>query len=157
MDFRGRAPAEVTTASVLQIGAGNRLQATRCIKPRRNLIGNGFVVNEAVAVSRADRLVVEARCLRLLTLNASELGANERPTILKIIRAMLGPRIELLAVSCDRLDPLRSFVGVRRVVLSRMCECAIEIIFNDLEERSRGPQKRRCLRGCRQSGGVFAG
>jgi len=53
-------PAEIAVAGILQIHAGNLLEAARRIEAGSELIGERLVVNEAVCAGRANGLFVEA-------------------------------------------------------------------------------------------------
>src|SRR6202043_4111717 len=88
-------PAEIAVAGILQIHAGNLLEATRRIEAGSEFIGERLVVNKAVCAGRADGLFVEAFGVEVPAFDPRDLGADERGAVLEILGTVLRPDFEL--------------------------------------------------------------
>src|SRR6267142_3913259 len=84
-------PAQIAVAGVLQIQAGNLLEATRRIEARSQFIGERLIVNKAVCASRTDGLLVEALGIEFPAFDPRDLGADQRGAVLEIVRAIRCP------------------------------------------------------------------
>ena len=58
-------PTQIAVTGVLQIHAGDLLEATGCVEAGSEFIGERFIVNKAVGAGRADGLFVEALGIEL--------------------------------------------------------------------------------------------
>jgi len=91
-------PAEIAVAGILQIHAGNLLEAARRIEVGSELVGERLVVNKAVGAGRADGLFVEAFGIELPAFDPRNLGADQRGAIIEIVWGNSPPRA---GVACD--------------------------------------------------------
>src|SRR5260221_14374444 len=66
-------PTQIAVAGVLQIHAGNLLEAPRRVEAGSEFIGERLIVNKAVVAGRGDGLVVEALGIKLPGFEASHL------------------------------------------------------------------------------------
>src|SRR6202040_2454060 len=87
-------PKQTAVAGVLQIHTGNFLEATRRIEAGGEFIGERLVVNKTVGAGRADGLFVEALGIELPAFDPREFGADQRGSVLEIIRAIGRPELE---------------------------------------------------------------
>src|SRR6202007_2487807 len=99
-------PAEIAVAGILQIHTGNLLEAARSIEAGSELVGERLVVNKAVGAGRTDGLFVEAHRVDVSSLEAPDLGADERSTVLEIVRAIRCPELELFVMGSGSLQVL---------------------------------------------------
>src|SRR6267142_1555558 len=88
-------PTQIAVAGVLQIHAGNLIEAARRIEAGSEVIGERLLVHKAVVAGRADGLFVEALGIELPAFEASNLGADQRGAVLEIVQAILCPDFEL--------------------------------------------------------------
>src|SRR5215472_904477 len=102
-------PSEIATPRVLQIKMGDRREAARGVKARSQLIGERLVVDKAVYACRSDGLFIELLGIERTYLDTSNLGTNQRRSILKVLRTIRRPCPKLLLVSYKYL----SMIGVR--------------------------------------------
>jgi hypothetical protein len=68
-------------------------------------------MDKSVAVGRADGLFVKALGIQGKALDSSDLGTNERGTVLKILWAIRRPDFELSLVRGERVQTLLAVVG----------------------------------------------
>ena len=146
------APTQIAVAGVLHIHTGNLLETARLVEARCQFVGERLVVNKAVGAGRADRLFVEVHGVERAALDAGDLGADQCGAILEILRAIRRPGLELGAVAAQRRDTLTALFGGRRRVASCTGEGRVEMVFGDLEQSGRRPQKGVRL-GCGGRGG----
>src|ERR1700736_2142595 len=99
-------PAEIAVAGILQIHAGNLLEAARRIEAGSEFIGERLVVNKAVCAGRADGLFVEAFGIEVPACDPRNLGADQRRAVLEIVRAIRRPELELLVMRRDSVHVL---------------------------------------------------
>src|ERR1700758_5155955 len=88
-------PTQIAGAGVAQIEIGDVVDATRPVKRRSALMGDRFVVDEAVGAGRANGLVVEAHRISIAAAQAGDLRPDQRGAVLEVLRAMLRPDFEL--------------------------------------------------------------
>ena len=65
-------------------------------------------MDKAVFVCRADGLFVKVLGVELAAFDACDLRADQRGAVFEILRAILGPYLELSVVSCQCLEMLLS-------------------------------------------------
>src|ERR1700716_2394524 len=70
-------PTQIAVAGVLQIHAGNLLEAMRRVEAGSQFIGERLIVNKAVCVSRADGLFVEAHRFNIAAVDPRDLGPDQ--------------------------------------------------------------------------------
>src|ERR1700756_372836 len=108
-------------------------ESTRRIEARGQFVGERLIVTKATGTGRADRLFVEAHRVNIAAVDSRNFGANQRGTILEVVRAIRCPDFEL-SVMCDQsLDILPSLVGRCRLAGCRLGECTVEVILCRLE------------------------
>jgi hypothetical protein len=105
------APTQISVAGVLQIHAGNLLEAMRRIEAGSDFIGERLIVNKAVGAGRADGLFVEVLGIERPDFEASDLGGDQRRTVREILRAVLRPHLELLVMGGQRFQMAGPFAG----------------------------------------------
>ncbi len=143
---------------VAQIGLG---ESARSRAPRRSaaaqLVGERLVVDEAVVAGRADGLLVEALGVELAAFDARDLGADQRGAVREVLRAVLGPHLELAVVGGQGLEVLGSLRRRGRIAERGLRQRGVEMVLRPLEEGRRRPEEAFCLRRRRDGGGVVAG
>ena len=144
-DLAISAPAEIAVTGIAQIRMRNGLEAACGVEARRKLVGERFVVHEAVCARRTDRLFVQAFGVQLPAFDASDLRADQRGAVCEILRAVLRPCHQLSVVGGQRLDMLPVLRGERGIAGGRVAERPIEMRFRRLKVRWRRPQQ--ALRG----------
>src|SRR5712692_8987105 len=82
-----------------QIRVCELLETPCCVESRGEFVGDRLIVDKAVAARRADSLFVELFGLEHPAFKPSTLRADQDGAILKILRAMLRPYLQLLLVS----------------------------------------------------------
>src|SRR5258708_24788884 len=97
-------PTQIVVAGILQIHAGNLLEAAGRVEAGSEFIGKRLIVNKTAGAGRADGLFVETLCIELPAFEASDLGGDQRRTVLEIIAAVLPPHLELLVMGSQRLQ-----------------------------------------------------
>src|SRR3954447_25791423 len=85
------APAEITIPRLAQMGVGGCLGAARVVEPGGRLIGDRFVLNEAVIAGRANCLFVETHGVAFAAFDPGHFRAYQCRTIVEILRAILRP------------------------------------------------------------------
>src|ERR1700736_937031 len=101
-------PAQIAVAGVLQIHAGNLLEAARRVEAGSEFIGERLILNKTAGAGRADGLFVEAHRVNVAAVDASNLGADQRGAVLEIVRAIRRPEFKLSVVRDQSLDMLPS-------------------------------------------------
>src|ERR1700679_423205 len=84
----------------------NFVEATRHVESSGELIGERLVVDKIVGARGADRLLVKAHRINVVALEASNLCADQRGAVLKIVRAIRRPLLELFIMHRKSLDVL---------------------------------------------------
>src|SRR4051794_10262373 len=67
-------PSQIAVPGVPKIGVGDGLEAACSVKAPRYLVGQTFVLHEAVLVGGANGLLVEAHGIGISLLDAGDLG-----------------------------------------------------------------------------------
>src|SRR6476620_124601 len=88
-------PAEIAVPGISQIGIGNGLEPACGVEASGKLIRYRLIVDEAVCASRAEGVLVELLGIERAALDARDLGADERRTVLEVRRAVFAPLLEL--------------------------------------------------------------
>src|SRR5262249_3471572 len=132
------------------------LQATGRVEARSDFPSERLIVNKAVRLRRANRLLVQAHSVEVAALYARDLRAHQRDAILEILRAMLRPDFELPMVSPQSLAMLRPLVGRGRSPGGRVGKGPIEVILCRFEYRARRPQQWLRLRCGHEGAGIIA-
>src|SRR5262249_22831367 len=149
-------PTEVAVAGVPQIGIGDLMEASCRIEACRDLPSDRLIVDKAVHLRGANRLLVQAHSVEVATFDARDLCAHQRCAVLEILRAMLCPYFELPMVSPQSLEMLRPLVGRSRTPGCRVGKCPIEVILCRFEYRARCPQQWLRLRCGLEGAGIIA-
>ena len=92
-------PTQVAVSGVPQVERGNLVKPARPVEGGSALIGDRLVVDEAVDAGRADGLLVEAHRVNIAAFDARDLRADQRGAVLEVLRAVVGPLLELAVVA----------------------------------------------------------
>ena len=149
-------PTQVAVARLPQIHMRKIFETARRVETRGEFVADRFVVDEAVRACRADGLFIEAHCIEVAALEASNLGAHERGAVLEILRASLLQYLELLVMRKDGTYVLLPFAGCCGVAASSVRKRAVEVAMRGKEQQSRQrmPLRPRC---CLDGRGIVAG
>src|SRR6266850_1446642 len=123
------------------------LEAARRVEARRKLVGERLVVNEAVRASRADGLFVEPLGVELAAFEACDLGGDQRRPVRKVLRTVVGPRLQQTIVSCQCLLELGLFRRGCPTTKRGPCQRGVEMVLCPLEDSPRDPKKPFGVRG----------
>ena len=111
------------------------LLETACrVEAPGELVSEGFIVDKAVCVRRADGLLVEAHGIEVAALNSRDLGADQCGAVLEILRAVLHPYFQLSMVSGQSLKMLSLLVGKCGIAGRCMRKCTIEVILRRFKD-----------------------
>src|SRR5262249_46158131 len=105
------APTLIAIPCLEQVGISELVEAPGRIEPRGELVGDRFVVDEAVVVRGADGLFVELFSVEHAALDPRDLRAYQCSAIGEILRAMPRPYLVLFMVSSQGLEMLLSHVA----------------------------------------------
>jgi hypothetical protein len=90
-------------------------------------------VNKGVCAGRADGLFVEAFGVEVPAFDPRDLGADERGTVLEIVRAIRRPEPELLVMRSDSVQVLLTPAGRTGIEAGGSRQRVIEAIFRRFE------------------------
>src|SRR5215510_9286178 len=122
------------------------LWETTCgVESRGEFVGDRLIVDKAVAVRRADGLLVELLGLEHAAFDPSNLRAYQCGAVFKILRAMLRPYLVLLLVSSQSLEMPLSRVVRCRIEGRSPRECTVKVILRRFEEGRRCPDQTFCI------------
>ena len=123
------APAVIAIPRVTEIGVGDSLKAARCIEPRRQLVCEAFVLDEAVLARQSNSLFIEAFCVETPIFDARYLRRDQGMAILEVLRAGLRPDFKPLLMGLQFRQKLGSLVERRLIVVASRGQRAIEMVF----------------------------
>src|ERR1700728_5330042 len=89
------APAQIAAACMAQVDIRELVEPARPIEARGHFVGDRFVVDKAIGASRADGQFVKAHRVMLAALDTSNLRGYQSGAVLKILRAVLRPDLQL--------------------------------------------------------------
>ena len=104
------APTVIAISRVTEIRVGDSLKAARCMEPRRQLVCEAFVLDEAVLARQSNSLFIEAFCVETPIFDAGYLRRDQSMAILEVLRAGVGPDFKLLVVRFQFCQKLGSIV-----------------------------------------------
>jgi hypothetical protein len=81
-------PTLIAMPGVPQINASNLLETARRVKARGELVGDPFILDEAILTRQADRLFVKVLSVKFSVFKARDLGPNQGNAIFKILRTV---------------------------------------------------------------------
>ena len=139
-----------------QVEIRERLEATRRIEPRGQLIRQSFVLDEALLARRPDGLLVETFGLQFPAFQARNLRADQRGSVCEVLRTVLRPEREALVMFGQRPGMLPSLVRSCRIRRGRSRERCVEVVVGLFKQTARGREKRSRLRGRRDGLRVVA-
>ena len=84
-------PTEVAVPGIPQVPMRDLLETACRVEARSEFVGERLIMDKAVCVRRADRLLVEALGIKLAAFDACDLGAHQRGAVFEILRAILRP------------------------------------------------------------------
>src|SRR5580692_6285283 len=90
-DLAESAPTKIAVACVFNVGLGECLETARRVKPSSDLIGNRFVLDEAVLTCRLNRFLIEVHRVKIAAFDASDLRQNKIVLVKKCSGATLNP------------------------------------------------------------------
>src|SRR6267142_3277800 len=80
-----------------------------------DFIGECLIMNKGVGAGRADGLFVEALGIEVPALQTGDLGSDQRGAVLKIVRAIRRPHLELFVMRRKSLHVLLPLSGWRGI------------------------------------------
>src|ERR1700730_4748160 len=126
-------PAKIAVACAPKVSLGKCLEAARGVKSRSRLMGNRFVLDEAVLTCRSNGLLIQMHSVEIAALAATDLGDDYRRVVPEILGTIRRPGRELLVVGGKCLPILGPLLGRCRVVLCCPRERVIEKVFSRLK------------------------
>ncbi len=130
-------PERIARPRVAQVCRAGRLEPALQIKAAGEFVGQRLVVDKAVAAGGADGSLVEVHRLERSPLDARNLRADQRRTILEVLRAVRGPGPELSVVRRERLSMLRVRIRAHGLAACGTRERGIEVVFRPLQQKDR--------------------
>ena len=110
-DLAIRSPTEIALPGITHIGARYLLEAAHCVETRRNFIGDGLVVYEAVFVCGADRRFIKMLGVEHPAFDARDFRSDQRGFGFEICGAMQCPYLELSVMVVKSGKMLLSLFG----------------------------------------------
>ena len=151
------APAEITVPGLAQIGVGECLEAARGVEPGGHLIGQTFVLHEAVVAGGANGLLVQAHRHRA---SRPSIRATSAPTSAARLTKFSGQwSAQLSSFSwCSVSRRAMKFAVLKRggFMDRRVAKRTIEVILNDIQTKHNRPEHRLRPGGRVQGVHVFA-
>src|ERR1700694_2651117 len=108
-------------------------ESTGRVEARGQFVGERLIVNKAVGAGRADGLFVEAHRVTIAAVDSSNLGADQRGTVLELVRAIRRPELVLLVMRSNSVPVLLPLAGCRRIAGGGLRQRAVEVIFRRFE------------------------
>ena len=137
------APTQIAGPGLAQISVCDRLETARGVEASRQLVGERLIVDKAVRACRHDGALVEVHGLERTPLDTGNLSANQRRTILEVLRTILREGAKLLLVLSNCFSVLGVRVGAQGLASCGAAQAGIEMAFRLLQGKER--QRRR---GC---------
>src|SRR6516165_1020512 len=81
-------PSEIAPPCISQVDVRDLVETTRRVKAGSQFVGERLVVDKAVCACRHDGALVELHGLERASLDTGDLGADQRCTILEILRTI---------------------------------------------------------------------
>src|SRR5262249_47776854 len=142
------APSQIAAPRVSQVEMGDVFEATRRVKASSQLVGERLVVDEAVCACRRDGALVEVHGIEWAFLDTGNLSADQRGTILEVLRTIRrpGPKLALVLSKCFSMLGVR--VGAQGLAPRGATQAGIEMAFRLLQGKEGQSWGRRvpCLR-----------
>src|SRR6516165_2864449 len=104
-------PSEIAPPCVSQVDMRDLVETTRRVKAGSQLVGERFVVDKAVSACRHDGALVQVHGLERPSLDSGNLSADQRCTILEVLRTSRRPGLKLSVVPSKCFAVLRVRVG----------------------------------------------
>ncbi len=104
---------------------GDRLEAVRGVEPRGHLMGQRFVLDEAVLASRLNGLVVQVHRVEGASFEAGDLGQHERVLVGESRWIVVGPLAHLFPVRRQEFAPPGLLVGGSLLIERRHRQCGV--------------------------------
>ena len=137
-----RAPAVVAVPRVAEIRVGNRLEAARQVEPRGHLMGQRFVLDEAVLASRLNGLLVQTHRVDVAAFDAGDLSQHQHVLVGERRRIVFGPLAQLFPVRRQEVAPPGLLVGRRVLIECRHSQRRIVEVVEQLDLGGYGPKQR---------------
>src|ERR1043166_745623 len=109
--FAVGSPSQIAGPSLPQISVSDHLEVACGVEAGGQLIGEGLVMDKFARSRRLDRRLVKTLGVQRATFEASDLSADQRCTILEVLRANRRPAMKLLLVPLNRFSMLGVCVG----------------------------------------------
>ena len=144
------APPQVPVAGSYQVHRGDVFEAARGVEAGGRFAGERLIVDKAVRAGRANGPFVEMSGIEVTPRQPGKLGANQPGTVLKILRAVLGPDLELPVVRSQGFHvrdlPIR-WNAVSGFYRTGSRQSGVEVVLGLLKECGRSPEEDLCLSG----------
>ncbi len=155
-DFPERTPAQVAVPGISQTAMRDPIDAACGVEPRRDLVGQAFVLHESVLASRLYRLLVKTHGISVATFEARDLARHQGVFIAERRWIIFGPLAQLFTVRRQEVAPIGLVIGRGPLVERRHRQRGVVEVVEQID-LGRFPAKRRFrLARCRQSLGVVA-
>ena len=120
-------------AGLPQVQGCDVLERAGRVEARGQLVSERLVVNKAVGTGRADGSFVEAHRLDIAAVDARDLGAHQRSAVLKILRAVRRPHVEVTVMGGDGLEMLVALLAASDIAALCVGKRAIKVILRRFE------------------------
>src|SRR5262245_20128889 len=104
-------PTQIAGPGLPQIGVCDSREAASRVEASRKLVGDRLVVDKAVGTRGRDGALVEVHGIERPSFDTGNLSADQRSTVLEVLRAVRRPALKLSLVTLKRLPVLVVRIG----------------------------------------------
>src|SRR5262249_38217612 len=128
-------PPQIAPPRISQVEMCNLLEAAVRVKAGSQLIGKRLVVNKSVCACRSDGALVQVHGLEWACRETGNLGADQRRTILEVLRTIRCPAQKLSLVPFDRFSMHGVWISANGLAACSAGQRGIEVIFLHLQHK----------------------
>src|SRR5262249_14067806 len=132
--FAVGSPPDIALSRLSQVQIRDLREPARRVEAGSQLISKRLVVDKAVCACRRDGALVQVHGLEWASLDTGNLGADERGTILEILRAIRRPCPKLSLVPPNCFSLLGASVEADGIALCGPSQRGIEVIVRLLQD-----------------------
>src|SRR5271155_5207075 len=135
------APAQVTVAGVAQVEVRKLVEPARPVELRSTLVGDPFILDEAIVARQAYGLLVQKLGIEVAALQSGDLGADQRSAVPEILRTMLRPNLQLPVMPSNSVQVLRLLDGRHAFEIGGVGQRAVKVVISLLDDPDIHPRQ----------------